>query len=84
MVLPPGVQDERGPGVIDFQDALRGPIGYDLVSLLKDCYISWSRERVERWVKTLVLVRSASGFGDQPAVANGYSDAIAELWGEPS
>jgi aminoglycoside/choline kinase family phosphotransferase len=46
MVLPNG-----GPGVIDFQDALRGPIGYDLVSLLKDCYISWSRERVERWVK---------------------------------
>ena len=41
---------ERNPGVIDFQDALRGPIGYDLVSLLKDCYISWPRERVERWV----------------------------------
>jgi aminoglycoside/choline kinase family phosphotransferase len=51
MVLPPSVADNRGPGVIDFQDALRGPIGYDLVSLLKDCYISWSRERVERWVK---------------------------------
>ena len=47
----PGRTDERGPGVIDFQDALRGPIGYDLVSLLKDCYISWSRERVERWVR---------------------------------
>jgi aminoglycoside/choline kinase family phosphotransferase len=46
MVLPAG-----GPGVIDFQDALRGPVGYDLVSLLKDCYISWSRERVERWVR---------------------------------
>jgi N-acetylmuramate 1-kinase len=46
MVLPRG-----GPGVIDFQDALRGPIGYDLVSLFKDCYISWSRERVERWVR---------------------------------
>jgi N-acetylmuramate 1-kinase len=46
MVIPRG-----GPGVIDFQDALRGPVGYDLVSLLKDCYISWSRERVERWVK---------------------------------
>ena len=41
-----------------------------------------SLDRVERWVKTLVLVRSAPGFGDQPAVANGYSDAIAELWGE--
>jgi aminoglycoside/choline kinase family phosphotransferase len=41
---------DRNPGVIDFQDALRGPLGYDLVSLLKDCYISWPRERVERWV----------------------------------
>ena len=51
MVLPPTSQGRGGPGVIDFQDALRGPIGYDLVSLLKDCYISWSRERVERWVK---------------------------------
>jgi len=51
MVLPPSMEKGGGPGVIDFQDALRGPIGYDLVSLLKDCYISWSRERVERWVK---------------------------------
>jgi N-acetylmuramate 1-kinase len=41
---------ERNPGIIDFQDALRGPIGYDLVSLLKDCYISWPRARVEDWV----------------------------------
>jgi len=49
MVLP--ADNKGGPGVIDFQDALRGPIGYDLVSLLKDCYISWSRERVERWVR---------------------------------
>jgi len=56
MVLPQSSadrspSDNRGPGVIDFQDALRGPVGYDLVSLLKDCYISWSRERVEKWVK---------------------------------
>jgi aminoglycoside/choline kinase family phosphotransferase len=51
MVLSQSAMDKSGPGVIDFQDALRGPIGYDLVSLLKDCYISWSRERVERWVK---------------------------------
>ena len=46
MVLP-----ERSPGIIDFQDALYGPIGYDLVSLLKDCYISWPRERVLRWLR---------------------------------
>jgi aminoglycoside/choline kinase family phosphotransferase len=45
MVLP-----ERNPGVIDFQDAQHGPVTYDLVSLLKDCYISWPRERVEEWV----------------------------------
>ncbi len=44
------VVEPRNPGVLDFQDALRGPIGYDLVSLLKDCYIAWPRERVERWV----------------------------------
>jgi len=44
------VTGARNPGVIDFQDAVCGPIGYDLVSLLKDCYISWPRERVERWV----------------------------------
>src|SRR6185312_5392885 len=30
--------------------ALRGPVGYDLVSLLKDCYISWPREQVVAWV----------------------------------
>jgi aminoglycoside/choline kinase family phosphotransferase len=44
------VLEERNPGIIDFQDALYGPIGYDLVSLLKDCYICWPRDRVVRWV----------------------------------
>ena len=34
-------------GVIDFQDALIGPITYDLVSLLKDCYLSWPSKIVE-------------------------------------
>ena len=41
-----------------------------------------SLDRVERWIKTLVLVRSAPGFSGQPAVANGFSNAIAELWGD--
>jgi hypothetical protein len=40
----------RNPGIIDFQDALAGAVGYDLVSLLKDCYIDWPRARVEHWV----------------------------------
>jgi aminoglycoside/choline kinase family phosphotransferase len=43
------VRDGEAPGVIDFQDAVRGPLTYDLVSLLRDCYIRWPRERVEAW-----------------------------------
>ena len=39
------------PGVLDFQDACVGAISYDLVSLLKDCYIAWPRERVLGWVR---------------------------------
>jgi N-acetylmuramate 1-kinase len=42
---------ERSPGVIDFQDALRGPAAYDTVSILKDCYVAWPRARVEAWVE---------------------------------
>lgn len=45
MVLPTG-----NPGVLDFQDAMKGPLTYDLVSLLQDCYITWPREMVESWV----------------------------------
>ncbi|MEO6185286.1 MAG: phosphotransferase [Steroidobacteraceae bacterium] len=41
---------QRSPGVIDFQDALRGPVGYDLASILKDCYVEWPRERIESWL----------------------------------
>ena len=41
----------RQPGVIDFQDAVIGAVTYDLVSLLKDCYIQWPRNRVEAWVR---------------------------------
>lgn len=41
---------QGNPGVIDFQDAVWGPITYDLVSLLRDCYIDWPRAQVEDWV----------------------------------
>ena len=52
---------ERSPGVLDFQDALRGPVGYDLVSLLKDCYIAWPRERVLQWVQEYCALLAARG-----------------------
>jgi len=45
------VLEKGNPGIIDFQDAFRGPIVYDLVSLLQDCYISWPRDQVENWVR---------------------------------
>ena len=38
---------DAGPGIIDFQDAMAGAYSYDLVSLLRDCYIRWSPELVE-------------------------------------
>jgi len=42
--------EHDNPGVLDFQDALVGPITYDLVSLLRDCYIAWPQARVQGWV----------------------------------
>lgn len=43
------VTEGGAPGVVDFQGALLGPVTYDLVSLLRDCYIRWPREDVKRW-----------------------------------
>ena len=37
---------EPCPGILDFQDAVYGPITYDLVSLLRDAYIAWNEDRV--------------------------------------
>lgn len=51
-------------GVIDYQDAMWGPLTYDLVSLLKDCYIQWPREQVLSWLNY---------FYDQTPVAKQYS-----------
>ena len=39
----------NNPGILDFQDAVIGPVTYDLVSLLKDCYIAWPWESVKSW-----------------------------------
>jgi aminoglycoside/choline kinase family phosphotransferase len=43
------VVGEANPGIIDFQDAVAGPVTYDLVSLLKDCYVEWPAARVRAW-----------------------------------
>ena len=45
------VLNDQSLGIIDFQDAVIGPITYDLVSLLRDCYIDWPEQRIECWIK---------------------------------
>lgn len=44
------LKTKRGPGIIDFQDAVQGPVSYDFVSLIWDRYIAWDRERLEGWM----------------------------------
>lgn len=44
------ITEENNPGIIDFQDAVQGSIAYDLVSLLRDCYIEWPTDQVYNWV----------------------------------
>ncbi|MGM0449742.1 MAG: aminoglycoside phosphotransferase family protein [Pseudomonadota bacterium] len=46
------VTESNSPGIIDFQDAVIGPITYDAVSLLRDCYVDWPREKVCQWLET--------------------------------
>ena len=41
------ITDLNNPGIIDYQDAVIGPVTYDLVSLLKDCYVTWNDGLVE-------------------------------------
>lgn len=43
------VLEYGNPGILDFQDAVIGPITYDLVSLLKDCYITWPNHKIDAW-----------------------------------
>ena len=39
------------PGVLDFQDAVIGPVTYDITSLFKDAFLSWPQTRVEGWLR---------------------------------
>ena len=48
-------------GVIDYQDAVAGPLSYDLVSLLRDCYIQWSPEYLDDWLDYYLSAASRLG-----------------------
>ncbi|MDH4109198.1 MAG: phosphotransferase [Gammaproteobacteria bacterium] len=61
------VTDENNPGILDFQDAVEGPFTYDLVSLLKDCYVRWPKERVLGWAIGFFEATDASVHGGMSA-----------------
>jgi aminoglycoside/choline kinase family phosphotransferase len=58
------VVPENNPGIIDIQDAVSGPLTYDLVSLLRDCYITWDEPRVRAWAEGHRLVLREAGVLD--------------------
>ena len=49
LMVGDGARHGPNPGILDFQDAVHGPVTYDLVSLLRDSYIAWPEERVHGW-----------------------------------
>ncbi|HYF60497.1 MAG TPA: phosphotransferase [Burkholderiaceae bacterium] len=70
MVLPDG----RNPGILDFQDAVVGPITYDLVSLLRDAYVRWEEEQVLDWAIRYWDRARAAGLPMPEAFGDFYRD----------
>ncbi len=66
MVIAPGAEAKPSPGIIDFQDAVYGPLSYDLVSLLRDCYIAWPEAQVAQWVADYHREAQQHGLCDCP------------------
>jgi aminoglycoside/choline kinase family phosphotransferase len=65
---------DAGPAVLDFQDAVRGPIAYDPLSLFKDAFLSWPEARVEAWLARYHARAAAAGL-PVPALARFRRDA---------
>lgn len=59
-------REDAAPGVIDFQDAVIGAITYDLVSLLRDCYISWTQPQLDEWIEDYFQRLTAAGLINCP------------------
>jgi aminoglycoside/choline kinase family phosphotransferase len=55
------VVEGANPGILDFQDAMHGPLTYDLVSLLRDCYVAWPQERVLAWARDFRRLAASAG-----------------------
>jgi aminoglycoside/choline kinase family phosphotransferase len=57
---------EPNPGVLDFQDAVYGPVTYDVTCLVKDAFLSWPEERVHGWLESYWQQAGALGIPVQP------------------
>lgn len=51
----------QSAGILDFQDAVKGPLTYDAVSMVRDCYIAWQPERVTEWQRESFLLAVQAG-----------------------
>ena len=65
---------DPNPGVLDFQDAVYGPMTYDLVSLLKDAYVEWPEEQVLDWAVRYWQKARAAGLPVRDDFADFYRD----------
>jgi aminoglycoside/choline kinase family phosphotransferase len=65
---------DPNPGVLDFQDAVYGPVTYDLVSLLRDAYIAWDEERQIDWTVQYWERARAAGIAVDPDFGNFWRD----------
>lgn len=54
------------PGVLDFQDAVYGPVTYDITCLFKDAFLSWPQARVDGWLRSYWDKAQAAGIPVQP------------------
>lgn len=61
LMVTDGTRFGPNPGILDFQDAVHGPVTYDLVSLLRDCYVAWPIERVHGWLHRYRETARAAG-----------------------
>lgn len=68
------VCEDDSLGIIDFQDAVLGPITYDVVSLLRDCYVAWPIEQVEQWARDYFAKARDAG------LVGAISDEQLMLW----
>ncbi|MCG2586718.1 aminoglycoside phosphotransferase family protein [Massilia sp. TS11] len=66
--------EQDNPGVLDFQDAVYGPITYDLASLFRDAYIQWDEEQVLDWVVRYWQTAKRLGLPVRPDIDDFYRD----------